>query len=460
MLSVLSSILLAQATSVLPTTERQFVTQYQEIRTLPGQLDDVMVFNSNSPEVVQSEGILLSTFPSAGKKFPVAHLNQALKGRFDVFTHHIARPAQPERTLYQGLLIHNPTSKVIVVKILQGITYLTSPDAPFIELPPQLEDPSGRIYSGPGSRLMSDILRRRNLPQFPSQIVVPPRESRMLFNLAIPRSSARSTFIRLYSSGPVYMANMSMYEVGQKTEVDGSTIETERAPSIEEWRALLINGRLVAPRDLAPTPPEKLTADGKKIYGRVAGVSVGSEWIARIVDPLGGSSLTIPKVGQAYAYPLSTVTAATFGTQQIQSAPMLVRYPDTALRAHGNYAVHYNLNLPLYNNTDRTQIVTLAIQTPLKEEDFRDRLFFIEPVQGPVFFRGAVRVTYRNIYGRTQERYFHLVQRQGQQGNPLVNVEIPPGEVKEVNLDFLYPPDATPPQVLSIKTAERDQANR
>ncbi len=169
-----------------------------------------------------------------------------------------------------------------------------------------------------------------------------------------------------------------------------------------------------------------------------------------ILNPVIKDWLSIPP----FAYPLSTVTAATFGTRQIQSAPMLVRYPDTAFKAHGNYGVHYYLTLPLYNNTSKTQVVALSIQTPIKEDNYLDRLLFVEPVQGPVFFRGAVRVTYRNALGRTEERFFHLVQREGQQGEALVQVELPPGARRDINLDFLYPPDATPPQVLSVKTLE------
>ncbi|MDJ0530673.1 MAG: DUF3370 family protein, partial [Microcystis sp. M53600_WE12] len=44
--------------------------------------------------------------------------------------------------------------------------------------------------------------------------------------------------------------------------------------------------------------------------------------------------------------------------------------------------------------------------------------------------------------------------REGQQGEALVQVELPPGARRDINLDFLYPPDATPPQVLSVKTLE------
>jgi len=39
----------------------------QSVRPLPGGLDRVPTFNSNSPELVRTGGILLSTFPPSGK---------------------------------------------------------------------------------------------------------------------------------------------------------------------------------------------------------------------------------------------------------------------------------------------------------------------------------------------------------------------------------------------------------
>ena len=70
MLSFLSSALIAQITTTILPTDRQVIQQYQEVRPLPGKLNDVPVFNSNSPEVLNNEGILLSTFPQASKKLP------------------------------------------------------------------------------------------------------------------------------------------------------------------------------------------------------------------------------------------------------------------------------------------------------------------------------------------------------------------------------------------------------
>jgi hypothetical protein len=74
----------------------------------------IPVFNSNSPELVREEGILLSTFPPNGKRFPTAHLNFPFQGRFDLFVPP-AKAAAPEnlRTLYQGVMVYNPGDRPV-----------------------------------------------------------------------------------------------------------------------------------------------------------------------------------------------------------------------------------------------------------------------------------------------------------------------------------------------------------
>jgi hypothetical protein len=466
MLSIVSSLLFAQSPPVLSFQSRQWMTRTQEVRTLPGRLNDVLVFNSNSPEVIKTEGILLSTFPGDIKDFPQAHLDKPLTGRFDFFSHHIARPSDSTRPLYQGVIVYNPNSQPVTLKVLQGISYLNSSDAPFIDLPSIVEDPQGQVFSGPGSRLTGDILRGKNQSFLPETMVIPPQESKMLFTLPMPASSARSTFIRLQTDRPVYLANLAMYGIpeynpnlaGKNTgKIDDSdfspAVTRYREPAVAEWRKLLLTGQLVTPRDLPPTPLNDPSV-GRTIYSRVAGVSQGSEWITTISDRPGVNYLTIPQPGKAFSYPLSTVNEGTYGTQQIQSAPMLVRYPDTAYLAHGNYAVHYSLTLPLRNNTNNFQRVTVAIQTPVKQDRYSDRLFFLDFPQGQIFFRGTVRVTYQDQQGQSQSRYFHLVQRRGEAGNPLITLGLKPGESRRVIVDFIYPPDATPPQVLTVETLD------
>ena len=409
----------------------------QPVRPLPGKLDDVPVFNSNSPELVLTEGILLSTFPPNNKATPQAHLNYAFQGRFDIFSHHIARAensSQINPPLYQGLILHNPTSNPVTVEILQAASYLSNPDAPFIELPDIQDNPDGKVYSGPGSRLMGAILRGIRQDDFPDKIVIPPASSHVLFNQPIPiqrapASNGRSTMIRLRSDGGVYVANLAM--------------KASSPPTPTAWINLLVQGDFAQPRDSKPTPlnpPRHPT-----VFGRVAGVSQGSLWETKITDD-GVDYLSIPEPGKAFSYVLGTLHLITLTTEQIQSAPMLRRYQDTAYFAHSNYGVEYNLSLPLKNNSSEVQKVDVLLQTPLKDEGGKDRLLFLNSISDRVFFRGTVRVGEAN-----KMRYVHLIQRRGQMGEVLISLSLQPGEEKEVKVDFIYPPDVTPPQVLTVR---------
>jgi hypothetical protein len=417
-------------------------------------------------------------------------LNFPLQGRFDLFAHHIAKTDTPDDTptLYLGVMLYNPGRVPVHVDLLQAASYLGTPDAPFIELASLVDNPLGSIYSGPGSRVTNQVLRGRRQTHWPSQLLIPSGQSRMLINLPIPvpklalsprqpvsvpqlpksskrvllasqatplleelpplrnlapSSNGRSTLLYLFSSGPVYAASLAMYA---RLNPDGH----ERIPTLEDWQFLLETGGLANPRDIAPTPPGRTT--NRFFYGRVAGVSQGSQWQAQLTDNPKSQNLTIPKRDQAFSYGLSTVERGNLGTGQIQSAPMLVRYPDTAYLAHGNYAVHYDLSLPLYNSTNQPQAVALLIQTPLKQGPLARGLRFLEPPLPQIFFRGTVRIRYDNDQGVPQTHFVHLVQRQGQQGDPLVILHMKPGERRLVKVDYLYPPDSTPPQVLTVKT--------
>ncbi|MEA5580625.1 DUF3370 domain-containing protein [Nodularia harveyana UHCC-0300] len=450
MLSLLLNFILAQTTPATPPPEE--VVKPQEVRPLPGKLDTVPVFNSNSPELVLKEGILLSTFPQDGKQVPEAHLNYPFEGRFDIFAHHIAKAEPPEdlRSLHLGIILHNPGTEPVTVNILQAASYLSQPDAPFMQLPAQSENILGNIFAGPGDRAVSDVLRGRRQGTFPAQIVIPPGQNKMLLNLPIPVKeltpplNGRSTLMRLQSNGTVYAASMALFA---RQNADGS----ERAPTLAEWENLLETGELSTPRDKVPTPLE--ATDQPRIYGRVAGVAQGSQWKSLVVDNPTAKYLTIPQSGEAFSYPLSSLHGGTLGTNQIQTAPMLVRYPDTAYMAHGNYGIQYSLQLPLHNNTEKTQSVSVAVQTPIKEDNLvKQGLRFFETTAPQVFFRGSVRLRYTDDKGFPRTQWSHLVQKRGQQGEPLVLLNIPAGDRRLVEVDFIYPPDATPPQVLTVST--------
>jgi len=449
MLSLLAAFMVAQASPPPP----QEIVQPQTVRPLPGSLDTVQVFNSNSPEKIGGEGILLSTFPPDDKASPDAHLNVPLSGRFDVFAHHVYGALTPDdlRSMYVGILVHNPGTQPIRLSVLEAASYLSQPDAPFITLPPVVEDPTGDVYAGPGSRVMSDILRGRQRLGLPPVIEIPPGGSTLLLNAPIPVAelepplNGRSTYMRLRSDGTIYAASMALFA---RRNADGS----ERAPTLEEWQVLLQAGTLSEPRDRPPTP---LDATGEFRYGRVAGVSVGSRWQATLSDTADLQSLYIPERGGAFSYGLSTLVRGRQGTDQVQTAAMQVRYPDTAYQAHGNYGVEYDLLLPLENPTNETQRVAISLQTPIKEDSLsQNGLRFFEPLPTQTFFRGTVQINYRDDEGGFQERYFHLVQRRGDRSAPLVELAIAPNTTRPVRIRFLYPPDATPPQVLTIQTLE------
>lgn len=486
--------LIAEAAAPQPVVQQQILQPHQEIRPLPGQLDDTLMFNSNSPELVQTEGILLSSFPPENMQVATAHLDYPLQGRFDIFAHHIARGLthSDNRTLFLGVIVHNPEPRAVTLDLLQAVSYL-SQEAPFYDLPSYVANPLGRTFSGPGSRTTNDMLRGERQDHWTPTVRIPPGQTYLLANLPIPlrrlsvptngtlgpnqvllppiqpppsptspanRSTStppvdetrplptngRSLLIHARTDGPVYVASLAMYA---PRTADGN----ERVPTLAEWQLLLTQRGLAGPRDISPTPPDTQNF-GRFFYGRVAGISQGSEWRADLSDTAGGNALVIPDRGQRISYVLSSVDYNTLGTGQIQSAPMLDRYDDTAYRSHGNYGVKYNLSMPLYNPTNEMQTVTLSLQTPLQDESAQDYLRFLEPPDPQIFFRGTVRFTYLDDFGVFQTRYMHVIHRRGQEGEPLIQLRIQPGDRRLVQFEFLYPPDATPPQALTIHTVD------
>ena len=455
--------------------ESGVITIPQQVRSLPGGLDDVPVFNSNSPEIIQSDGILLSTFPKRGKAHPRAHLDYAFNGRFDVFSHHVARGLDDRdtRTIYTAILVHNPSSRPITLSIRDGASHI-SQESPWNEIASGSSNLYSNNFSGPGSRVTNDVLRDRRQPVFPAQVTIPPRQSHLLLNAPIPlrrlnvptdgtlppgseltpppinagsgegaRLNGRSTLMRLNSSGPVYVASLAMHA----PQANGKEI----VPSMNEWKQLLAKGKLATPRDGGPSRPG--SRDNPFRYGRVAGIAIGSQWRATLTDRK-SSQLKIPATGEHISYALSTLEKNTFGTGQIQSAPITARYGDTAHRANGNYGIEYNLDLPLANNTDSPKTVALSVQTPLQNDRLEDALQFKNAPESRVFFRGTVLFLYKEDDGRSRAHYTYLVQNQGEQGQPLIKMTLAPGEQRDVNVQFLYPPDATPPQVLTVSTQE------
>src|SRR5205085_2562108 len=77
-------------------------------------------------------------------------------------------------------------------------------------------------------------------------------------------------------------------------------------------------------------------------------------------------------------------------TRQSQTAPMVVRYAEAAREAQGNYAVFYDMALPLANPDATARRYTLALTNPSRSDG--RKLTYMQPPGSAVFFRGTVRV--------------------------------------------------------------------
>ena len=437
----------------MTATQPTRITVPQTVLPLPGGLDETPYFNSNSPEVVLESGVLLSTFPKEEKTHPGAHLNYPLDGRFDLFFHHITNASKTgtHRTLYLGLLVGNASKKKVRVDILKAVSHATKPDSPFKDLDTVLDNEKSTIYAGPGDRVMLDLVVEHRQPGWHREITLEPGETRLIQALPLPVKSllhplnGRTGLLKLRSDGPVYLATLSAF--GDKFLFFG-----EHRPGLDKWKEVLNTAPLVHPRDKTPTVPG---AKGAIIYGRVAGVAKGSTWKAVVTNDPEKQKLSLGP-NQVVSYPINTVAAGTLGTNQIQAAPMLVRYPDTAYLSNGNYGVLYDLTLPIYNNSSEEATIGVSFQTPLKDWNKTDSLqFYTQPPQ-QVFFRGTLSFDWTDEQNKEHKKLIHLVEKKGQSVHPLIELLMKPHSTQDVRLKFLYPADCTPPHVLTITTVVRN----
>ena len=148
------------------------------------------------------------------------------------------------------------------------------------------------------------------------------------------------------------------------------------------------------------------------------------------------------------------------GTEQVQTAELKALYPNTAWAAHGNYGVDYDLTLPLKNSQTRPATVEIALESPMKTDRPIGGLNFRESLTGPVMFRGPIEVSGLNdADGQPLGRQtIHLVLRQGQRGPALGQLTLKPGEQRDVRIRLIYPADATPPQVLTVRPVKQSSS--
>jgi hypothetical protein len=329
--------------------------------------------------------------------------------------------------------------------------------APFLPLPPLMPQGLTPVWSGPGSRVATELLLRlpRAQAEWPERWTLQPGILTPLMVLPLPVKgldpllNGRNLQLRFQSDGPVDVATLAAFGP------EGTP------PPPEAWARILAGG--LSPKEHAPTPRG---APGRMVYSRVSGVQRGATWTGRMTDP-GQATLSASRA--PISWPISALERGSLGTGQVQTAEMSAFYPGTAWAAHGNYGVTYVLTLPLRNDTRGPLRLALALESPLKMDAPAGGLKFrgapltaaaaAQP-SGPVMFRGTVEVSgLDGPEGRPLGRQgFHLVQRAGQEGPPLGTVTLAPGATRQVQVRLIYPADATPPQVLSLLPAPGPEA--
>lgn len=435
----------------------------QTVAPLSGGLDQVPLINDNNPELIQAPGILLSTFDPArgwnGQALPQpsAHLDSPLNGPFGLFSHHVyaGKPASLDSTLWLAVVAAPRGRQPVHLRLVQGSTALSQsvdgrePAAPFLPLPPLLEQGGTPIWAGPGSRVATELLRRERSPQLPQSWTLVPGELSTLLVLPIPVRgldpllNGRNLHLRLQSDAALDLATLAAFG------------PDDQPPPPAVW-AQLLRGEL-SPREHAPTPRD---APGRIVYSRVSGIQPGSLWRSRLSDP-GQDSLAVSRA--PISWPIASLVRGSLGSGQVQTAPLGPFYPGTAWAAHGNYGVEYDLSLPLRNDTGRRVSLRLAFESPLKGDQPGGLRFLASPGPG-VTFRGTVEVSGLDEAGRAEgrngrpagRRSFHVVLRNGQGDLTLGRISLDPGQRRELRVRLIYPADSTPPQVLSLLPSQPD----
>ncbi len=440
---LISLLLPSEVGALTEPADKAKLKESNEIRPLPGALDNVPVFNSNCPEVVLGEGVLLSTFRSGNDQSGT--LPYEFMGDFDVFFHHIAdgKKSGHMEDLYLGLVARNDGKQTARLAIKSGASYLSQPDAPFIKLKERVDNTDGDIYAGPGDRVSTELLLDKARGDLKGSIDVPSGKTVLVKSFAIPVKelepplNGRNGLLHLNSDRPVSLALVSLF--ARKNEA-GKFLE----PEVADFIAVAEKGDLTQPRGLKASVPGE---PGPIRYGRVAGVATGSSWKStekRAID--------IAAVPRTVCYPISTVIGGTFGTGQIQSAPLVARLADTAWAAHGNYGILYDLTIPVKNNTKRLVSCHLRLDSPIKSDIKGREPQFLSPPSTMVFFRGTLQ--HRVFVDGNKDSISgvsHLVLHHGEKGPDLSVFDLGPGRVAKVNVRLIYPADSTPPQVVSLE---------
>lgn len=414
---------------------------------LPGGLDAQPMLVSNSPEVLLEPGMTVHTGAPARGRGGAPYLHQApLEGALRVFIHHIVKgQAGVDAGWHLALIALNPGRQAARLRVEGGASYLSQPEAPFVALPPWQSDPWGQVYAGPGDRLgVSALMGRSPIP--PRTLELPPGAPALVWQGPVPTEvpipppvNGRSTLLALRSEGALHYAVVA-------TRAPAGPQGGHRPPTLADHLAHLERGRLAGPRE--PDPPAYApTGPLPKPfrYGRVAGLAQGATWQGEV-------RLAPPPPGLRVGWPVATARANPLGTGQVQSGAMRARVEGTAWGNHGNYGVAYRMRFT-FPKGGQARRVAWALGHPkgIVGQGHLRQAQYAEPPGPGTTWRGAILVEEGDEARCWHRRLEHLVLKAGQAPVRFHRTELPAGEARVVQLRWVYPPDATPPQLLQLE---------
>jgi Protein of unknown function (DUF3370) len=404
------------------------------VKPLRAHADSVMVFNSNCPEVVLKPGILLSTFAPLGKDVPENHLGYAFKDDFGIFMHHINKQTKEtaDQTLFLNLIAHNSTHKPATLTLNEMATYCTRPDAPFFDRPALAEDADNKLVSGPGDKVCADFVHG-SAAKDALNVEIGPGATAIVAQIPVSVKglesalNGRSFYGLGHIQGALELANIA-------------TFGTE-PPTLSMLNEMVQQSLMAKPREYEKLRPsqERSGSKGRFIYGRVCGVQRGSQ--------LGRKIALVLRENKEIncSYPISSLPNGTFGTKDSQSLPLFRRYDDTAYSAHGNYCVRYKVTFSVRNDDKVERSIAVRFDSPVKSD--KNEIVYLENGSKSMFYRGSVKLS-----SDSYERYFHVTLHKGEKLPPLDVFKLAPRETREIAIELFYPPDATPPQMLTISS--------
>jgi hypothetical protein len=442
-----------------PQTDTEAVATRERsarLLVLPGMLNKMPVFYSNRPELLKTPGEILNSTD-------LPEMN-SLTGSFSIFAHHVVETAPFDFSGFRlGLLVRPASSqatekeKAVSLTLHNAFISRTQPDAPFITTAPLLtQTKMSKIVSGPGDAMAWARLNTQDL--YPEN------------SLATKSLPATFTFDReiLVADIEVPTFPLGLGIIGERNGLSAWLDVSSTAPVSLRWVAIKTtkpSAGLADYQDAAKIPagPSELPAtvydpqgappSGVFRFGRVAGVVQGADWNG--VYRLSSEDIDNLKEGLLLAWPVASTYLKAWGGQN-QSAPLLARQADSAVQSHGNYGVAYHMAYTLANPDDAALELQWRWTQPTsvsKNVNAKNILSYDPKTQ--IVFRGSIRVeTHCQEDGKDHDpkiQFYHLQVKQGHWHAPFYAHSLPPKSECRLLLDWVYPPDAIPPQMLSVE---------